>query len=117
MQFLLGCDASKDAEGAIHWVNTNIVNVAVTRAKYRVYIIGDYEAWKKSDCISKAKEIIVFERGWSYMSRVIQDVPEKVQKSVLYGTVVVNSILLLCHISFGILFYLYKAPVLFYYNC
>jgi len=51
------------------------------------------------------------------MSRVIQDVPEKVKKSVLYGTVVVNSILLLCHISFGILFYLYKAPVLFYYNC
>ena len=26
--FLLGCDTSKDAEGAIRWVNTNIVNVA-----------------------------------------------------------------------------------------
>lgn len=51
--FLLGCDTSKDAEGAIRWVNTNIVNVAATRAKYRLYIIGDYEAWKKSECISK----------------------------------------------------------------
>ena len=56
--FLLGCDTSKDAEGAIRWVNTNIVNVAATRAKYRLYIIGDIEAWKKSDCISKAKKII-----------------------------------------------------------
>lgn len=56
--FILGCDTSKDAEGAIRWVNTNIVNVAATRAKYRLYIIGDYEAWKKSECISKAKEII-----------------------------------------------------------
>ncbi|OIJ45091.1 hypothetical protein BG541_14860 [Listeria monocytogenes] len=30
--FLLGCDAS--ASGAVNWVNENIVNVAVTRAKY-----------------------------------------------------------------------------------
>lgn len=51
------------------------------------------------------------------MSQVLRDVPEKVQKSVLSGTIVVNSILLLFHISFGILFYLYKAPILFYYNC
>ena len=47
------------------------------------------------------------------MSQVLQDVPEKVKKSVLSGTIVVNSILLLFHISFGILFYLYKAPILF----
>ncbi|MBR6627079.1 MAG: GGDEF domain-containing protein [Lachnospiraceae bacterium] len=51
------------------------------------------------------------------MGRVMQDVPEKVQKSVLCGTIAVNCILLLCHISFGILFYLYKAPILFYFNC
>jgi len=51
------------------------------------------------------------------MSQVLQDVPEKVKKSVLSGTIVVNSILLLFHISFGILFYLYKAPILFYFNC
>lgn len=43
--------------------------------------------------------------------------PENVQKSVLRGTIMVNCILLLCHVGFGMLFYLYKAPVLFYYNC
>ena len=51
------------------------------------------------------------------MSQVLQDVPEKVKKSVLSGTIIVNSILLLFHISFGTLFYLYKAPILFYFNC
>ncbi len=51
------------------------------------------------------------------MSRALQNVPEKVKKSVLSGTIIVNSILLLCHISFGILFYLYKAPILLYFNC
>lgn len=51
------------------------------------------------------------------MGRVLRDIPEKVQQSVLKGTVMVNIILLLCHISFGILFYLYKAPILFYFNC
>ena len=56
--FLLGCDKSKEAEGAIRWVNTNIVNVAVTRAKYRLYVIGDGKAWKNNDPVRKAKAII-----------------------------------------------------------
>lgn len=56
--FLLGCDTSKEASGAIKWVSSNIVNVAVTRAKYRLYVVGDIRAWEKSSCISKAKEII-----------------------------------------------------------
>lgn len=51
------------------------------------------------------------------MSRVLQDVPKKVQKSVEGRTIMVNCILLLLHISFGVLFYLYKAPILFYFNC
>ena len=37
--FLLGCDES--AAGAVRWVNSNIVNVTATRAKSRLYIIGD----------------------------------------------------------------------------
>lgn len=41
--FLLGCD--ENATGAIRWVKKNIVNVAVTRAKYRLYIIGDKSIW------------------------------------------------------------------------
>ncbi|WEG13349.1 AAA domain-containing protein [Pullulanibacillus sp. KACC 23026] len=56
--FLLGCDTSEDAKGAIQWVNKNIVNVAATRAKFRLYVIGDEDAWKSSTCISMAKEII-----------------------------------------------------------
>lgn len=49
--FLLGCDASENASSAIHWVNDNIVNVAVTRAKYRLYVIGDEKAWSSSRCV------------------------------------------------------------------
>ncbi|MEY8357278.1 AAA domain-containing protein [Lachnospiraceae bacterium 54-53] len=56
--FLLGCDTSKGAAGAIRWVNANIVNVAVTRAKYRLYVIGDENAWKESQYVSRAKSII-----------------------------------------------------------
>ena len=56
--FLLGCDTSEDAEPAILWVNNNIVNVAATRAKYRFYVIGDIEAWKKSKCVNRAKKIL-----------------------------------------------------------
>lgn len=56
--FLLGCDRSDKSKGAIRWVNTNIVNVAVSRAKYRLYVIGDSQAWKESTCISKMKAIV-----------------------------------------------------------
>lgn len=56
--FILGCDSSKEASGAINWVNKNIVNVAVTRAKYRLYIIGDEKAWSNSDCIGITQRIM-----------------------------------------------------------
>jgi len=49
--FLLGCDDSENASSAIRWVNDNIVNVAVTRAKYRLYVIGDECAWSSSRCV------------------------------------------------------------------
>ena len=56
--FLLGCDGGREAMGAVRWVNSNIVNVAATRAKYRLYVIGDEEVWKNSDCVSTAKRIM-----------------------------------------------------------
>ena len=56
--FLLGCDTSKDSKPAIRWVNSNIVNVAATRAKYRFYVIGDKDAWEKSKCVNRAKKIL-----------------------------------------------------------
>lgn len=54
--FLLGCD--KNAISAVKWVNTNMVNVAVTRAKYRLYVIGDYLVWKESEVFRKVKGIL-----------------------------------------------------------
>lgn len=56
--FVLGCDTSKDAYGAIRWVNRNVVNVAVSRAKYALYIIGDYKAWQENEYIIYAKNIL-----------------------------------------------------------
>lgn len=45
--FLLGCD--KDRVSSAQWVNSNILNVAVTRAKCRVYFIGDWAVWEKNE--------------------------------------------------------------------
>lgn len=50
---LLGCD-----EGSIksaRWVNRNIVNVAVSRAKYRLYAIGDVAVWSYCDPVMEMK--------------------------------------------------------------
>lgn len=54
--FLLGCD--QDAMSAVRWVNSNIINVAVTRAKYRLCVIGDYHVWKHNKYAKIMKEII-----------------------------------------------------------
>lgn len=54
--FLLGCDNTDTSKGAIGWVNDNIVNVAVTRAKYRLYVVGDEEAWEQSACVSLVRK-------------------------------------------------------------
>ena len=56
--FLLGCDDTAGSSGAIRWVNRNIVNVAATRAKFRLYIIGGRDAWRKSACVSQAGDIM-----------------------------------------------------------
>ena len=56
--FLLGCDGSRDAKGAVGWVNSNIVNVAATRAKYRLYIVGDARVWMENNNLRTAKNIL-----------------------------------------------------------
>ena len=63
--FLLGCD--KNSIKTVQWVNTNIVNVAATRAKYRLYIIGDYTVWQHSALFCKVKGILD-----SYALRTLQ---------------------------------------------
>ena len=62
--FVLGCDKSiKKGYAVTGFVNSNIVNVAATRAKYRFYIIGDQEVWKNNKYVNKAREIIEQKAG------------------------------------------------------
>ena len=61
--FLLGCDDSAAASGAVRWVNSNIVNVAVTRAKYRVYVIGDATAWSVNPVMKTAESYLPIQRS------------------------------------------------------
>lgn len=57
--FLLGCDIN--SLGAVKWVKSNIVNVAVTRAKYRLYVIGDYNVWKNNSSMQMVYKKIMDE--------------------------------------------------------
>ena len=43
--YMLGCQSDNSANSAIKWVNANNVNVAFTRAKEYVYVIGDATKW------------------------------------------------------------------------
>lgn len=54
--FVLGCD--KSAPGAVAFVGLNIVNVAASRAKHRLYVVGDYNVWKRNDYIVQMKRIL-----------------------------------------------------------
>lgn len=54
--FLLGCDMSQREKYAVtSFVNSNLVNVAVTRAKYRLYVIGDARVWQRNRYVSTVK--------------------------------------------------------------
>ena len=44
--YMLGCQSDGSANGAIKWVNANNVNVAFTRAKEYIYVIGDAIKWQ-----------------------------------------------------------------------
>ncbi|MDE7332828.1 MAG: hypothetical protein K2O16_11470 [Lachnospiraceae bacterium] len=81
--FLLGCDTSKEAQGAVKWVNENIVNVAATRAKFRLYVIGDADAWKESVCVNMAKEIMDTFAIKEIKAILEQDMPEKLRQEAL----------------------------------
>ena len=60
--FLLGC--SPKSEGAVEWVNRNIVNVAVSRAKYRLYVIGDAKLWENNSNLKMVlKNLPVYDVG------------------------------------------------------
>ena len=57
--FVLGCDEMVKERYAVKgFVNSNIVNVAATRAKYRFYIIGNMKVWCNNQFVREAKSII-----------------------------------------------------------
>lgn len=53
---VLGCDES--SAGALNWASSkpNILNVAATRAKYRLYIVGDRQLWSKLKYFDEASD-------------------------------------------------------------
>lgn len=53
--YMLGCDNGEEAKGATRWVNESNVNVAITRAKHRVYILGDRAAWESNRVVDFAR--------------------------------------------------------------
>jgi superfamily I DNA and/or RNA helicase len=55
----LGVDSGAKGQGAIKWASSkpNILNVAVTRAKDNLYIVGDATKWSSQDFFTTAYEI------------------------------------------------------------
>ena len=51
------------------------------------------------------------------MGTSLKEMPDNVKEYVIKGTYAVNVVLLLCHLFFGVLFYLYDATFLFWFNC
>jgi hypothetical protein len=57
--FVLGAD--KEQKGAIRWASSkpNLLNVALTRATDRIYIIGDWDLWANRRYFSQASSVLV----------------------------------------------------------
>ena len=57
--FVLGCDETvRDKYAVRGFVNSNMVNVAATRAKYRLYIVGNMKVWCNNEYVNSAKMIM-----------------------------------------------------------
>jgi tetratricopeptide (TPR) repeat protein len=56
--FILGGDSN--SRGALDWVSSkpNILNVAITRAKYRLYVVGDQQLWSKLKYFDEASNLL-----------------------------------------------------------
>lgn len=66
--FVLGCDQDTIADsGTLKFVNSNIVNVAVSRAKYCLYVIGDINIWKNNHYIN-----LMYQHLMTYASKKIE---------------------------------------------
>ena len=56
--FLLGCDESSPR--AVDWVDRELVNVAVSRAKKRLYVVGDAAVWQSNAAVRAMKDALDF---------------------------------------------------------
>lgn len=56
--FLLGCD--KGSPRAVAWVDRELVNVAVSRAKKRLYVVGDAAVWRNNAAVRAMKDALDF---------------------------------------------------------
>ena len=82
--FLLGCDSSDGAKGAVGWVNNNIVNVAATRAKSRLYVVGRFkDVWEKQ---GEGKPVYtmykILEQNGSVVS-IKNEVPQAIEERIV----------------------------------
>lgn len=57
--FILGCDIKTSPYTIKNFVNDNMVNVAASRAKYRLYVIGDISVWRGNPYVSKMYDLLV----------------------------------------------------------
>ena len=70
--FMLGCD--KKSSGAVSWVSANIVNVAASRAKYRLYVIGDSRVWMSNAVVAQMRDILM--DHWAVHFKVSKLIPD-----------------------------------------
>lgn len=56
--FLLGCD--EGSPRAVDWVDRELVNVAVSRAKKRLYVVGDAAVWQSNAAVRAMKDALDF---------------------------------------------------------
>lgn len=70
---ILGCD--NHAAGAVAWVNANIINVAVTRAKYRLYVLGDWNLWSSNKNVAVMQKHLPIKKITDFIPEIKQEEP------------------------------------------
>lgn len=100
--FVLGC--SRKNKGAVDWVNSNIVNVAATRAKYRLYVVGDHSLWKQNPNLKlaqskldlyKENENFDFKSNKSLNQKISNFINSEIKISLEYNVLVTGNLYLL----------------------
>lgn len=70
---VLGCD--EQSKGAVNWVNANIINVAVTRAKYRLYVLGDWNLWASNKNVAVMQKHLPRKEITDFIAEIKQEAP------------------------------------------